>query len=126
MRKDFRTGELIYRETPPNPRRRPREEQMRGREDQNHECWRTEFGNGGEGTFGVQREGCSPVGVDHCQVVGDNEVPTGQPPSDEAELVPEVYGKEVTGWSARAWPSISFEKWEFACDRPHILTKHPN
>lgn len=33
------------------------------------------------------------------------------------ELVPEVYGREVTGWSARGRPSISLEKkWEFACD----------
>lgn len=38
-------------------------------------------------------------------MVGDNELPTGKPPprgaGDEVELVPEVYGKEVTGWSAR-------------------------
>lgn len=41
---------------------------------------RAEFGNGGEGTVGVQREGGGPVKVDHCQVVGNDELPTGQPP----------------------------------------------
>lgn len=45
---------------------------------------------------------------------------TGHPPrggGDEVALVPEVSRKEVTGWSARGWPSISFEKkWEFAYD----------
>lgn len=34
---------------------------------------RAEFGNGGEGTVGVQREGGGPV-------VGNDELPTGQPP----------------------------------------------
>lgn len=69
---------------------------------------RAEFGNGGEGTVGVQREGCSLVGLDHCQVVGDDELPTGQLPRDEMELVPEVYGKDgdtlVSTWMVKYFP----------------------